>query len=169
MVFIVNSNEHTQKVCLSSRLAENYPSAKPKFMFRTPIKAPWNVVSMVCLESAILQAPSLFTPNILNDATNQFKRYVTIDAASGFTDTVQDYWRTDNAAMIGTDTNFQTNIQPIQKLFLTTVNANMSNLEMVGKFFCSFLRETKAFRKYLGPYTVDAAGNPVYNTNPNDT
>ena len=39
---------------------------------------------MVCLESAILQAPSLFTPNILNDSTNQFKRYVTIDEQSGF-------------------------------------------------------------------------------------
>ena len=70
------------------------------------------MVSMVCLESAILQAPSLFTPNILNDATNEFKRYVNIDAASGFTDTVQDYWRTDNAALIGTDTNYHTNINP---------------------------------------------------------
>ena len=92
MVFTVNSNEHTQKLCLSSRLAENYPSANPKFMFRTPIKAPWNVVSMVCLESAILQAPSLFTTTILNNATNAFTRYVHIDPAANTPDLIQDYW-----------------------------------------------------------------------------
>ena len=51
----------------------------------------WNtyyVVSRVCLESAILQTPRLFTTNILSDATIQFKRYVTIDERLGFTDTI---------------------------------------------------------------------------------
>ena len=116
-----------------------------------------------------LTSTSMFTPNILNDDTNQFKRYVTIDAASGFTDTVQDYWRTENADLIGTDTNFQSNIQPIQKIFLTTVNANKSNLEVVGKFLTYFLMQTRAFRIYLGPYTVGKEGEPVYTTYPNDT
>ena len=85
MMFTVISNEHAQKICLSSRLVENYPSANPKFMFRTPVKSPWNVVSMVCLESAILQAPSLFTTNIFNDASHKFERFFTIDAHPGFT------------------------------------------------------------------------------------
>ena len=84
MVFTVNSNEHTQKICLSSRLADNYPSATPKFLLRTPIKSPWNVVSMVCLESAILDAPSLFTDSLIDDPSNALVRLVHIGSTSGF-------------------------------------------------------------------------------------
>ena len=98
MVFNVNSNkfEHTHKVCLSSRLVENYPSVTPKFMLRTPIKAPWNVVSMVCLESAILEAPSMFTHSLIDNKSNALIRIVNIGLSSGFTNTRQDYWGSDN-------------------------------------------------------------------------
>ena len=168
MVFTVNSNEHTQKVCLSSRLAENYPSANPKFIFRTPIKAPWNVVSMVCLESAILQAPSMFTPNIINDESNQFKRYIDISPDAGTTSNIQDYWSTKNATLVDGTTNAQTNTRPIKDILQHTINANMSLIDLVAKFFCEFIFQTKAFRLYLGPYTLDSEGSPVYTTYPGD-
>ena len=55
-------------------------------MLRTPIKAPWNVVSMVCLESAILEAPSMFTHSLIEDASNQMTKFITISLQSGVTD-----------------------------------------------------------------------------------
>ena len=52
-------------------------------MLRTPIKAPWNVVSMVCLESAILDAPSLFTQTLIEDSSNALVRMIHVDPAAG--------------------------------------------------------------------------------------
>ena len=78
-------------------------------MLRTPIKSPLNVVSMVCLESAILQAPSMFTPNIMDDVTNQFKRYIDISPSAGTEDNIQDYWLTKTISPVHGDTNTQTN------------------------------------------------------------
>ena len=103
MVFTVNSNEHTQKVCLSSRLAENYPSVNPKFMLRTPIKSPWNIVSMVCLESAILEAPSLFTYSLINNLSNACVRIIDRDEASAYETltTRQDYWNDTDHSVLG--------------------------------------------------------------------
>ena len=123
---------------------------------------------MVCLESAILQAPSMFTPNIINDESNQFKRYIDISPEAGATSNIQDYWNTKNATLVGGDTNAQTNSTPIKDILQHTINANMSLIDLVAKFFCEFIFQTKAFRLYLGPYTLDSKGSPVYTTYPGD-
>ena len=54
--------------------------------------------------------PSMFTPKIINSETDQFKRYITIDPRAGTTDNIQDYWNTDNAEGLGSNTNAQTNV-----------------------------------------------------------
>ena len=139
-------------------------------MFRTPITAPWNVVSMVCLESAILQAPSVFTTTILNDSTNAFKRYVHIDPTAGAADLVQDYWTkyNINAAAELTSKN-QTNLQTIQSQFLSALNTTMDDTDVLAKFLDNFVQQTRAFKVYLGPYTVQDDGTYVYTTYPGDS
>ena len=68
-------------------------------------------------------------------ASRQFESVVTIDECSGFTDTVQDYWKRENFAIITqTISNYQTNTQPVQSLFLTTVHIHMGDLAVVAKF-----------------------------------
>ena len=64
---------------------------------------------------------------------------------------------------------FSVYTQAAQKSLYNTVNANISSLDLVAKFIYAFLRKTKAFRIYTGPYTVGAEGEPVYITYPNDT
>ena len=58
MVFTVNSNEHTQKVVLSSRLGDFVADGRTKFTLRTPIISPMNMMSMIYLESCVLQTPT---------------------------------------------------------------------------------------------------------------
>ena len=67
-------------------------------MLRTPIKSPWNVVSMVCLESAILESPSLFTSSIIQDKPNVLVRMIDVDPACTYVPAHDhfDYWGTDN-------------------------------------------------------------------------
>ena len=59
-------------------------------MLRTPIKAPWNVVSMVCLESTILEAPSMISHSLLDDPSNQLTKYVSVTAQAGVIQPFQD-------------------------------------------------------------------------------
>ena len=66
-------------------------------------------MSMVCLESAILEAPSMFKPHIMNDATNQFKRYIDISPLAGTEDNILDYWRDKTTSLNYGVTNSQTN------------------------------------------------------------
>ena len=107
----------------------------------------------------------MFTPNILNDSSNQFTRLVQIDPASGLTNTTQDYWNTSNPSLEGSDIA-QTNFESIHNILYHTVNANMSSLDLVPKFICEFLTQTKCFRIYLGPYTLDKKGLTVFTTYP---
>ena len=139
-------------------------------MFRTPITAPWNVVSMVCLESAILQAPSLFTTTILNDSTNPFKRYVHIDPAANTPDIIQDYWGNSNSAAQSTSKpSDQTNLQNIQSQFLSVVNSTIDDTDLLAKFLYNLVQSTRAFQIYLGAYTTASDGTIVYTTYPGDT
>ena len=75
MVFTVNSSEHTQKVVLSSRLGTFNSDGRTKFMLRTPIISPMNVVSMVNLESCVLQTPTYFSTAVLGSTHRAFDVY----------------------------------------------------------------------------------------------
>ena len=72
MVFSVSSNEHTTKVVLSCNTKTGGTDDCPKFTLRTPITTPNQMISMVCLESVIIDAPSLFSSQLLSDADNVF-------------------------------------------------------------------------------------------------
>jgi len=44
-------------------------------MLRTPVMAPLNMVSMINLESCVLQTPTYFSTDVLGSATNAFDVY----------------------------------------------------------------------------------------------
>jgi len=91
MVFTVCSNEHTVKVILNSRNpTDNSTPYNLKFNLRESISCPTNMVSMVCLESATVLAPSMFGPQLLADSTNRFQRL--IYQAGVQQGVAQDYW-----------------------------------------------------------------------------
>ena len=74
--FTLSSNEHTLKTVLNSKMASNTSIPySPKFTLSSPINAPHNMVSMVCLESCIITPPSMFTDAVLKDGSNRFDRY----------------------------------------------------------------------------------------------
>ena len=97
MVFTVCSNEHTVKVILNSRNpTDNSTPYNLKFNLRESIACPTNMVSMVCLESATVLAPSMFGPQLLADGSNVFQRLVYQGAVQQ--GVAQDYWNAKNDA-----------------------------------------------------------------------
>ena len=79
MVFTVCSNEHTVKVILNSRnpTVDSVPY-NLKFNMKESVSCPTNMVSMVCLESATILAPSMFGTQLLSDSTNVFQRRINV-------------------------------------------------------------------------------------------
>ena len=97
MVFTVCSNEHTVKVILNSRNpTDNSTPYNLKFNLRESISCPSNMVSMVCLESATVLAPSMFGPQLLADPSNVCQRR--IFQAGVQQGVAQDYWNAKNDA-----------------------------------------------------------------------
>ena len=74
-MFTVNSNEHTKKVVLSSRLGGFVTDGRTKFTLRTPIISPMNMVSMLNLESCVLQSPTYFSTAVVSNIHNAFDVY----------------------------------------------------------------------------------------------
>ena len=72
MVFVVSTSEHTTKVVLSTRTRSGGTEDQPKFILRTPIVTPHQMVSSVCMESIIVDAPSLFQAMYIDDVDNRF-------------------------------------------------------------------------------------------------
>ena len=120
-------------------------------MLRTPIKAPWNVVSMVCLESAILEAPSMFAHSLREDASNQMAKFITISPQSGVTNIYQNYWGETNPTG-GARATDQSNTRCMKDVLRSVVDLNLTNIEQVASFLAYFIYSTKAFRCYLGGY-----------------
>ena len=122
-------------------------------MLRAPIKAPWNVVSMVCLESAILDAPSLFTDSLIDDPSNQFLRFVNIGATSGVNPVVFDYY---NKAQVSTETYprdvDRTNAISMKDMLRKCVGVSLSRIDEVAKFLCDWIFTMKSFRLYFGGF-----------------
>ena len=112
---------------------------------------------MVCLESAILEAPSVFTHRIVN-----------IGLSSGFTNTRQDYWNSDNTSFTVARLIDQTNWFPVKRILRNTLNSSMADVDEVAKFLCDFILKTKAFRCYLGSYYLDEKGTITYITQSGD-
>ena len=71
MVFTVNSHEHTQ----SSRLGDFVADGRTKFTLRTPIISAMNMMSMINLESCVLQTPTYFSTLVLGSDHNAFDAY----------------------------------------------------------------------------------------------
>ena len=120
-------------------------------MLRTPIKAPWNVVSMVCLESAILEPPSMLTHGLIDDTSNQLTRYIDIDAYAGEINTLQDYWGNQDPTGGALPTD-QCNVRSMQAILRSVVYKNLTNLDEVAQFLTFFIYGTKCFRLYIGGY-----------------
>lgn len=141
-------------------------------MLRTPIKSPWNVVSMVCLESAILDAPSLFTSTLIYEKTNELVRMIDVDPDCPYVliDDHFDYWRNDHF----TDPSMkfsnlqQTNPSSMRSVMTQTINTAMTDIDNVAKFLCRFIFETKAFRCYIGPYYLNDIKQITYVKLPGD-
>ena len=97
MVFTVCSNEHTVKVILNSRNpTDDSVPYNLKFNMKESVSCPTNMVSMVCLESATILAPSMFGTQLLSDSTNVFQRRIFVgDVQQG---NPQDYWGGKNDA-----------------------------------------------------------------------
>lgn len=167
MVFTVCSNEHTVKVILNSKLATDASvKSNLKFNLRTPIISPMNMVSMVCLESATIKAPSMFSEALLNDPSNKFERRILTDGdlvpydVGGTDYSVQDYWNTadvNTAVCQGNgDGNtggateeswlLPTNITPIKTIFSRTGNQTLSSPDTIGAFLYEFLMRTRCFK-----------------------
>ena len=75
MAITVNFNEHTQKVVLSSKLGDFVAEGRTKFTLRIPIISPLNMVSMINLESCVLQTPTYFSTAVLESDYNAFDVY----------------------------------------------------------------------------------------------
>ena len=114
MVFTVNSNEHTLKVVLSSRLGDFNTDGMTIFMLRTPVIAPLNMGSMINLESCVLQTPTYFSTTVLGTTTNAFDVY---NAAGAYQYSL---WSNINDA---THT-LQSNIQSMSTVLKKCVNIN---------------------------------------------
>ena len=123
---------------------------------------------MVCLESAILEAPNMFTSSLI-DPSNQLMRVITISPSLGIMNTVQDYWGTDNICKAVTNELYQTNTKSMKAVLTNTINASMIHIDQVAKFLCEFISQTKAFRCYLGPVTINAKNTVTYHTYSGDT
>ena len=132
MVFTVCSNEHTVKVILNSRNpTDDSVPFNLKYNLKESVSCPTNMVSMVCLESATILAPSMFGPKLLSDPSNVCQRI--ISQAGVQQGNVQDYWNAKNDAANNqgsTDnTNYdqQTNSKSLKTLFTNCINMDMTN------------------------------------------
>ena len=125
MVFTVNSNEHTKKVVLSSRLGGFVTDGRTKFTLRTPIISPMNMVSMINLESCVLQTPTYFSTAVVSNTHNAFDVY-------NATGTYQySLWNNINDA---THT-LQSNTQSLSTLLKKCVDIGMTNKTNLANFF----------------------------------
>ena len=76
-MYTVNSNEHkhTTKVVLSFKLGGFVTDGRTEFTLRTPIISPMNMVSMINLESCVLQTPTYFSTAVVSNTHNAFDVY----------------------------------------------------------------------------------------------
>ena len=156
MVFTVCSNEHTVKVILNSRNpTDDSTPYNLKFNLKETISCPTNMVSMVCLESATVLAPSMFVPQLLADSSNVFQRLVYLGAVQQ--GVAQDYWnaKNDNANQQGSNdnTNYdtQTNLKSVKSIFTNCLNQNMTDTDNIARFLMEFVLYTRCFKITTNP------------------
>ena len=136
-------------------------------MLRTPVMAPLNMVSMINLESCVLQTPTYFSTTVLGSATNAFDVY---NAAGAFQYSL---WKNINDAAH----TVQSNTQSMSTLLKKCVNIDMTNKNNLASFFCDFVTSMQLFKITFGntsfpnqantapffiQYGVPTNGNYVY-------
>jgi len=164
MVFTVCSNEHTVKVILNSRNpTDDSTPYNLKFNLKESISCPTNMVSMVCLESATVLAPSMFGPQLLADATNKFQRLIYVgDVQQGV---AQDYWNAKNDAAnqqgSSDNTNYdtQTNSKSVKSIFTNCLNQDMTDTDNIARFLLEFLMATRCFKITINCLSGDSYQN----------
>ena len=88
----------------------------------------------------------------------------------GFADTVQDYWDSQNInAETASNTILPLNLLSMNSLFATGVNSTLVDVDSMARFLYTFVKKTRSFKIYLGPYTKKDDGTVVYTTYPSDT
>ena len=106
-----------------------------------------------------------FTPNSLNNSTNHVNRFITVDIHSRFTDTIQDYWNSQDTNA-ETASNYATalNMLSMNSFFSTGLNLALVDVDSMARFLYTFVRRTQSFRIYLCLYTKKDDGTIVYTT-----
>ena len=80
MSYVIQSSENTVKVIVNSQLATHGTASRPMFTLKTPIETPYNQTGLVNLESIAIRAPSMFTPDLLNDDRNSITASTLLEA-----------------------------------------------------------------------------------------
>jgi len=160
MVFSVSSNEHTTKVVLSSNTRTGGTDDSPKFTLRTPITTPNQMISMVCLESIIIKAPSLLSNNLLNDPDNVFDVTPGVDPHGA---TYDWYFTTPPGlgALLGAPRS------SMQNVLLHCTNNDMTDLSNVAKLLYSMCYNLTAVYFEFPPTPGETGPNVMYYVQPN--
>ena len=160
MVFTVCSNEHTVKVILNYRNpTDDSVPYNLKFSLKEAVSYPPNMVSMVCLESATIVAPSMFGAQLLSDPSNVCQRI--ISQAGVQQGNVQDYWNAKNDAANqqgstdGTNYDQQTNTKSLKTIFTNCINMDMTDPDNVARFLLEFVLFTRCFKINISPTSGD--------------
>ena len=108
------------------------------------------MVSMVCLESTTVLAPSMFGPQLLSDSSNVCQRRIFQPGVQQ--GNVQDYWDDRNAtanqqgSTDGTIYDSQTNIRSLKTNFTNCTNLDMTDTDNIANFLLEFLMVTRCFK-----------------------
>ena len=114
------------------------------------VSCPTNMVSMVCLESATILAPSMVGTQLLSDSTNVCQRRIFQGGVQQ--GDPQDYWNNRNAVSAnqgstdGTNYDQQTNQRSLKTIFTNCINQDMTDPDNVARFLLEFLIQTKCFK-----------------------
>ena len=117
---------------------------------QSAVTCPTNMVSMVCLESATVLAPSMFGPQLLADSTNVFQRLIYQGAVQQ--EVAQDYWNAKNDAannqgsLDGSTYDTQTNSKSVKSIFTNCLNQDMTDTDNIARFLMEFVLYTRCFK-----------------------
>ena len=156
VLFTVCCNEHTVKVILNSR---NPTDDSVRYNLKEAVSCPTNMVSMACLESATILAPSMFRAKLLSDPSNVCERI--IYQAGVQQGNVQDYWNAKNDAANnqgstdGTNYDQQTNSKSLKTIFTNCTNMGMTVPDNVARFLLEFVLFTRCFKISISPASGD--------------
>ena len=113
-------------------------------MLRTPVIAPFNMVSMIHLESCVLQTPTCFFTAVMCSATNSFE---VCNAAGTFQYSL---WKN----IYDADHTVQSNTQSMNTLLKKCVNIDTTNTNNQARFFCDIYKLYATVKNYFREHFV---------------